>query len=515
MAGLILDEEDGVCGEGIRGGVLQRWLFHLACVLALAAPALINGQPFYFPDTTAYTRAADSAVYVFSGHRISTEWTDRYRRSLDEDTTAAKLRGHVSPNVNDLGVESIMAGRSPYFGALLWLAFVLSRFWLFVFAQAAIAYALIRLALRLFGFARPTIIAGVVAALTLLTSLPFFVSLLMPDLLAAFGILGFLLLAIDSGRLRRGERWALYGLILISVVSHLIHIMIVAMMALLFVLWARIRRRPREHSAPLIGASALIVLAGLVSVMITSAVVERTFGSRPLMVPLLTARFLADGPGLDYVRKHCPGSGFAACAYRDRPKVVVGLFLWSLEPGKGAYMIADAEQRRALSTQDKALAWAVLRTHPVEQSGRILYNGWRQLLRFDIDTLDTKCAGKPRCWSSLPSHERATLFASPGGRGQWPEQLLAALHYLTAGLSLLLLIAWLTTDAWRGGEGVEDLVLWCVLLAFAMMLNALLGGGVSDPQPRYQARIIWLLPFVAMLAGLLWRRRHALARADG
>ena len=39
-------------------------------------------------------------------------------------------------------------------------------------------------------------------------------------------------------------------------------------------------------------------MAGLISVMITSAVVERTFGSRPLMVPLLTAHgFSPTGPG--------------------------------------------------------------------------------------------------------------------------------------------------------------------------------------------------------------------------
>ena len=124
-------------------------------------------------------------------------------------------------------------------------------------AQAAIGYALIRLTLRLFGLARPAIVAAVVAALTLLTSLPFFVSLLMPDLLAAFAILGFLLLAIDRGRLRRGERWGLYALILVSVISHVTHILIIAAMALCFAAWAWVRRWPRRHHAPLIGASAL------------------------------------------------------------------------------------------------------------------------------------------------------------------------------------------------------------------------------------------------------------------
>ena len=497
------------------GGVFQRVLFHLACVLALAWPAFLNGQPFYFPDTTAYTRAADSAVYIFSGQRISTEWTDRYRRSLDEGVKVVATRGHVSANVNDLSTDSIMAGRSPYFGALLWLAYVLSRFWLFVLAQAAIGYALIRLGLRLFGLARPVIVAGAVAALALLTSLPFFASLLMPDLLAGFAILAFLLLAIDRGRLKRGERWALMALILISVLAHLTHILIVATMALLLFVWALLRRWPRTRYAPLIGASAVILLAGVVSVMITSAVVERTFGARPLLVPLLTARFLADGPGLDYVKRHCPEAGFAACAYRDRPKVIVGLFLWSLTPGEGAYMMADTEQRRALSVEDSAFAWAVLRAYPIEQGGRMIRNGWRQMMRFDIDLLNYRCAREPHCWSSLPDRERRALLASRGGRDLWPQAGLAVVHYVTVALALALLLAWIAMDARRGGEGVEDILLCLALLLAAFAINALLGGGVSDPQPRYQARIVWLLPLLAMIAGLVWHRRRIPAEANG
>ena len=58
-------------------------------------------------------------------------------------------------------------------------------------------------------------------------------------------------------------------------------------------------------------------------------------------------------------------------------------------------------------------------------------------------------------------------------------------------------------------------MLWCFLLICALAINALLGGGVSDPQPRYQARVIWLLPFVAMLAGLHWYRRRSLPEANG
>jgi hypothetical protein len=491
------------------GGVFQRLLFHLACVLSLAWPAFLNGQPFYFPDTTAYTRAADSAVYIFSGQRISTEWTDRYRRSLDPGGKIRDDALHVSPNVNDLGTESVMAGRSPYFGALLWLSYVFSHFWLFVLAQAAIAYALIRVALRLFGLSRPLIVAGCIAGASLLTSLPFFVSLLMPDLLAAFGILAFLLLAIERKRLNQGERWSLYALMLVSVIAHLTHILIIATLALTLFAWALFRGWRRSQFAPLIGASSVIALIGVISVMITSMVVERTFGRAPLLVPLLTARFLADGTGLDYVREHCPEAGFAACAYRDRKEVVVGEFLWSLEPGRGGYMIADTAMRRALSTEDSRFALAVLAAYPVEQGIRILGNGWRQMLRFDIDLLDYKCAAKPNCWPSLPPAERSALLASLGGSDLWPQEAIATVHYAVVALALVLLLAWAVGDAQTGREGAGDIFLWLVLLLVAMAVNALLGGGVSDPQPRYQARVIWLAPLLAVIAVLVWQRRHA------
>lgn len=497
------------------GGTFQRLLFHLACTLALAWPAFLNGQPFYFPDTTAYTRAADSAAYIFSGHRISTEWTERYRHSLDPGGKVADAGRHVSPNVNDLGTESVMAGRSPYFGALLWLSYVLSRFWLFVLAQAAVAYALIRVTLRLFGLARPSVVAATVAGLALFTSLPFFVSLLMPDLLAAFAILAFLLLAIDRNRLRTGERRALYGLMLVSVLAHITHIFIIAALALSLFAWALFRGWRRSRFAPLIGVSSLIALAGIVSVMVTSAVVERTFGRAPLLVPLLTARFLGDGTGLDYLRRHCPDAGFAACAYRDRKEVIVGEFLWSLEPGKGAYMIADTATRRALSVEDSRFALAVLAAYPVEQGGRILRNGWRQMLRFDIDLWNYKCAGKPQCWSSLPPAERATLLASLGGRDLWPQEAIAVVHYAVVAGALILLLTWAATDARRGREGAGDIVLWLALLLVAMAVNALLGGGVSDPQPRYQARVTWLLPLLALIAALVWQRHRNEDAATG
>jgi hypothetical protein len=128
------------------------------------------------------------------------------------------------------------------------------------------------------------------------------------------------------------------------------------------------------------------------------------------------------------------------------------------------------------------------------------------MLRFDIDLLNYHCMGKPHCWASLPPRERVTLLASPAGRDIWPQRAFGVIHYTAVAVALVVLLAWSSSQARRRGEGGEDILLWFTLLIVAFWVNALLGGGVSDPQPRYQARVIWLLPLLAMLTGLVWRR---------
>lgn len=489
--------------------MIQRWLLHVACICALAWPAFLNGQPFFFPDTTSYVRAADSAVYIFSGHRISSEWTEHYRHALDPATRQIVTDRHVAAHGNDIASQSIMAGRSPYFGALLWMTFLFGSFWLFVIAQALAAYWLIHLTLRMFGVLSGQALVAVVSLLALGTSLPFFAGLLMPDLLAGLGMLAFLLTAIERGRLTGWERTAVAALLLLSLLSHLTHIVAIASMLILLPIGMRLAGRPWPEWRRAFLTTLTLLAIGLASVVVTSVVVERVFGRKPLLVPLLTARFMADGPGLAYLRDHCDRPIFAACAWKDRSSVAAGAFLWSLDPALGGYMFADAQTRRAMSDQDTAFALAVLAEYPMAQGGRIAYNAVGQMLRFEVDILNYHCAPGERCWRSLPPRQRDALLASVGGRNLWPQQLIAGLQQAVVASSVLLLLIW-SVRGRNGTQADRDLQLWIALFAIGAIVNALLGGGVSEPQPRYQARIIWLLPLLASLAVLLWLR----ARSD-
>jgi hypothetical protein len=72
---------------------------------------------------------------------------------------------------------------------------------------------------------------------------------------------------------------------------------------------------------------------------------------------------------------------------------------------------------------------------------------------------------------------------------------------------------------WLLARGAVDRRAWAPLLLFmlaALVLNAFLCGSFSAPVPRYQARISWLIPAMAlMMAGDALRRRRQSAPAAG
>ena len=54
----------------------------------------------------------------------------------------------------------------------------------------------------------------------------------------------------------------------------------------------------------------------------------------------------------------------------------------------------------------------------------------------------------------------------------------------------------------------KRLVCAFILVTVLLLVNAAVCGALSAPVPRYQARLIWLVPAVAMLGGLVLGRRQ-------
>ena len=55
------------------------WSLHSILLVVVSSiaflwPAMLNGGPFWFPDSSTYIRAADAAAVTLTGHR--SEWSD-------------------------------------------------------------------------------------------------------------------------------------------------------------------------------------------------------------------------------------------------------------------------------------------------------------------------------------------------------------------------------------------------------------------------------------------------------
>ena len=135
----------------------------------------------------------------------------------------------------------------------------------------------------------------------------------------------------------------------------------------------------------------------------------------------------------------------------------------------------------------------------------MLLNTARQLVWIDYDGLNQNCFASPDCWTALPPSVRQTLRASPSGQGFWPQPWMNALLYAVVIASLLYLLMGYRTLA-RNQPAKERLLRsWLVVAGTAMLVCALFGGAIADPQYRYQGRLIWLVPLLAIILFLLNR----------
>lgn len=480
---------------------LPKLVLPLFLIVSLFWPAILNHQPFLFNDTTAYVRAGDMIAVKASGGRLTSEWTqtdgqvpvNTFRTSSGPE---AEEQDYTVKRVNDASSGTIMGGRSPYFGAILYLSSLVFNFWSFVVVHALTSYYLIARTTSFFGVNWLKYRAAIVLFLAVFSSIAFFNGTLLADALAAFGLLSAMLLIFFFGPASLFDRIAFLALAALSAIAHLTHILVILAIGgagVILILLPATRHRISLPGLVLVFAAAGI---GLGSVALTNAVVQHTFGKSPQLVPLLTARFIGDGPGARFIEEHCPDAGFAVCDFKGRISTEPNAFLWSPVPGKGVFMIATQEQRKLLSEQDKAFALAVLQEYPAAQFGKLLANTARQFADIQNHILNYDCERADRCWDAAPPSVGQRMVASISGRRGWPIPLIDTLHYAGVFAALAIFIF-----VWTRRQHRPDLTAQAFLgvLLFALLANAFLGGAISEVQGRYQGRVAWLLPMLASI----------------
>lgn len=150
----------------------------LTAWVTLLWPAILNGQPFMLHDTTAYFRGA-----AYPAERLldlKTAWSQTQPTAVPSQVIAG-VHAKPASSVED---KTVYAGRSVYYGSLLFWAYVVGGLWLPVMLQAAIVALALFMAFQVF-VPRPALTtAGALVGLGALTPLPWFTDYLVPDVFA-------------------------------------------------------------------------------------------------------------------------------------------------------------------------------------------------------------------------------------------------------------------------------------------------------------------------------------------
>lgn len=474
----------------------------LLMLFALIWPAIYNGEPLYFFDTTAYIRGADAGFQKATG--VSTPW------SLDEGSESSSLVGGEAQapppaGLNQIRDQTVISGRSVYYGAFLYLGDLIGGFWLTIIAQALLLLLAIALCFRAFEIPLGLPFVVAVIALSLTTSVSFFVSFLMPDVFAALVILACASLIGAKKALRTRDYLIWLVLLAASLTFHATHLLVAAMMLALALLWNLATRSwANRRGLAVIGTC---IAVAVVAELAFGWSVKHFVGVPPVRPPFLMARLIADGPGYRYLK--CPQSGFQVCDFVNRLPMPADDFTWL---PTGVFVPSPPQVRRQLSAEQYQFALAVLLHEPLGVVTSAASNAVREFFSIGLSEFDRSDLANEWLTAKLPPQYRARFRASAQYNGFVPARTWSAINVVIFWFGVVTLALILFASGIRKQFGGPQLNL-AALILIGVIINAAVCGIISGPHDRYQARVAWLVPFAAIAlrprrSGCArWRRR--------
>lgn len=489
---------------------LTQVLMVLFGALILLWPAYVNGGPFWFPDTSNYIRAADAASVVITDRKsvwsdrliyVPMEEASRSERSSEESQTPVENSGSLI-----VPTRPVISGRSIYYGFLLYVPMQIIGTWGGVILQSLIVSFLLlkclSIALRQFNSEETWRVLTIFGVLVALTPLPYFTSMLMPDVYSGIIVLTMGTLICFWPQLSVKDRALLLGASAMIITFHTTHILIVAAMALgaaIFCFRGVRRLRPVLLSAP-------ILLTAVLAAMAFSTAVEMRLGQKPMSPPFLSARLTASGPGTTYLKETCGDAStrqFALCTFRDRLPLDSDSFLWDHNSRRGVFQIAQPKLQRQISAEDKAFFVAVFLDNPVAVSGALMESVAETFRLADLNNFNyptgTGIAEK------VPDSIAREIYDSRAYKRIMPTGFTVASTVWTAALSMIVIFVFIIYSLSQADVTLSRLRRYAFLIALAFVANGVVCGALSKATARYQMRLIWLLPAAALVSVSGWK----------
>ena len=453
-------------------------LFALLTLPLLVWPALINRYPLLFPDALDYLAEGRPILYaIFHAHHPAF--------------------GGMRSAIYSLGIYAFHLNRTPWPILALHAGIV-----------AYIVYLTVR-SMRARNALTNTLV--ILAALSILTSLSWYISLLMPDILGGPLYLAIYLLAFARATLSRAEQGIVAALAIFCATSHPTHLVIAILLCALLAAFKLLTPRTppsrpwRLSSTPFASkplSLALVASTIAVAILFQLTINARLFGHASLggnRPPYLEARLVADGPGRLFLQQHCAQLNWLLCRNVSQLPTNDDAFLWS---DGGIWPSATPAEQRELRREELPLALATLRAYPRQQLTVSASNAWQQLTGFGLDDFDNNAYMQSNLNSVLPT-ARDGYDRSLQAHDATPWHPFTITQNLTVLASLAALFVFLPQAIRRRDTPILGLT---GITLTAVVLNAIVTGVLSEVDSRYQARIVWLVPLLA--SSLLLARKR-------
>lgn len=494
-------------------GALIFWFF--ALTLLGIWPALTNGQPFFYADTTAYVRGADLAISKALGGRFATDWAKDPRRSIEPGSVAPATES-VKPTQQAPARRVVLAGRSIIYGALLYLGAVTGGMWLSIIIQSLIAvYLLFVFIVKTLGLDFRYFLISCVF-LSIASPLPFCTSLLMPDVFAGFLVLTFAILATSWERLSLVQLAFLSVVLLTAVLAHTTHLILLIGLTVLTIgyAWARADRSLWIRLRILMAVVAACVVLAVLWEFAFSVAVNRAFGSPPIRPPFVMAK-LVSLLGEPAVSKVCASHDFVVCRFQSRFPLDTDTFLWSEDERTGVFSVVDVPTKRLL--QDEQLRFVLAIIPP--NLGHIVAAGsldaLRQLSHIGLIEYGYSPAELSFFRNRLPTRDFDRMLAARAARSDgyivFGHTVLLVSAIAGAIITLLLLLGLRSQRTVHSAPNeIQQRTLWGLatyILLAGILLNAIICGVFSAVHDRYESRVIWLIQ-LSLITGVLVIEPH-------
>jgi hypothetical protein len=406
--------------------------------------------------------------------------------------------------------EGYLVPSRPGAYGLLLLSGVPFAFWTVLAVQAAVTIWIVLLLLRDLGFGhRPRPALSLIAALCVITTLPFLASVLLTDIFAGLMVLALHLIAFGR-TVTRGERIGLGAFVAFAAATHsaTFALMIALAAAGIAVSLVRPRLLPRAKAVVL----SATIAAGVVAMLAGNYAVSSRVAFTPGGYGILFGRMLQSGIVPRYLKEHCPDPRLRLCAHQHEMPHDADSFLW------GQSVFNRLGRFVGLGEEMRTIVLESARAYPMMQV--------REAGRATMAQLVSVATGEGvinRIWHTYAIVERYTPALVPamrGARQQRGEIGFAALNrvHVPVGLLAAALLPFLILLGGRVPELSATRLLAGTLLV-ALLVNAFVCGALANPHDRYGARLIWLAPLTIILAALsfytsstmMWLRRAAAA----